>query len=107
MSDNLRTRIVRALRTDKVGRSLHTYELQLMADAVIQALGWREESCVQYTYAPRFDKRGLDACHDCGEPVIHDQESAAALIEKLNSRRHGFKPELVTRYVTDWVSSDE
>ena len=38
------------------------------ADAVIRELGWQQESCVRYTYAPRFTSRGLDACDDCGEP---------------------------------------
>jgi hypothetical protein len=79
-------------------------EFPALADAVIEALKLRQESCVRYTYAPRFSNRGLDACDDCGEPCIHNQESATALLEKLNSRDRRFKPEPVTRYVTEWVS---
>jgi hypothetical protein len=77
------------------------------ADAVIAELGMRQEFCVQYTHAPRYKSRGLDACDDCSEPTIHDQKSASALMEKLNSRGSRFKPERVTRYVTDWKEDDE
>ena len=61
-SADLRTRIVRALLTDKVGRSLHTYELQIMADAVIREL--KLDQTVDFTSVasgiPTFDNGTAD-----------------------------------------------
>lgn len=76
-----------------------------VAHKMIRELGLKQESCVRYNYAPRFGNRGLDVCHDCGEPVIHNQESAARMLEKLDGRDRRFKPELVTRYTTEWETS--
>lgn len=101
MTDDLRTRIACVL-AGITPNNTPKPEYFEMADAVIAEL--RQEWCVKYTYAPRFTNRILDSCDECGEPCIHDQESAAALMDKLNKRDRRFKPELVTRYVTEWTT---
>ena len=105
MTDNLRDRIAKVLYgnlrrqqgIDRPDRFLDWIDTSELAVAVIEALGLKQESCVQYTHAPRFVDRGLDACEECFQPVTCDQESAAALLEKLNSRDRRFQPEPVIR----------
>lgn len=80
--NELTDRIVKAMLTDKVSGSLHTYQLQLLAAAIVAELGLRDEW------------GALDG-EFCG--ALYDSRTE---VRVLNGEH------LMHRYITEW-SADE